>query len=264
MKKWTIFGMVIVIALAFIMTGCGGSDNDDTEEGAEAKAEETTPQEPDITVSVGEILQEFDDNELAADEKYKDKVIAVTGIVSKVDTDMWDDDEYILNIKEDENSWTDVSCYGLGNDVLSTLIPGDTVTVIGTFKDGGDLGIQLSDCQLVGSLTKSEKEEAINSWKEVMWEEMTMEDFMKGIMVFDPEWKSLSNGDVQVSGNISSMIIDPDNWGSLDSPEFVLTFAQLGKSSEKVEMISTLDGKELDSGETGEKLEEWYSNLSAQ
>jgi hypothetical protein len=115
-----------------------------------AKKEEESPKlKPDISVSVKKILQEFEDNELAADEKYKGKIIEVTGIVNKVDTDrhLFSEDEYLLYLVGDEYSWTNVSCYGLPNEVLAELTSGDKVTVIGKFYDGGDLGVILKECQ---------------------------------------------------------------------------------------------------------------------
>lgn len=41
----------------------------------------------------------------------------------------------------------------MSTDELSTLNRGDTVTVLGEFDDGGDLGVQVKDCKaaLIGT-----------------------------------------------------------------------------------------------------------------
>lgn len=102
-----------------------------------------------VKVDAKTLISEFEDNELAGDKKYKGKTLQVTGVVDKIDTDMWDDDKYILRIGTgSEFEFLTVNCSGMDTDELSTLDKGDDVTAIGKFDDGGDLGVDLKKCKL--------------------------------------------------------------------------------------------------------------------
>lgn len=139
LAKAVLFGLPAIVFLA--CTGADGeSDNAD---------EPKNIGKPDVTVKAGAILKEFEANELAADEKYKGKVLKVSGKVAKVDTDFLDEDTYILQVGtgSDFEVFT-VNCNGAPKDQLASLKPGDPVTVIGAFDDGGDLGIELDDCRV--------------------------------------------------------------------------------------------------------------------
>ena len=95
------------------------------------------------------MVKEFENNEFKADMKYEGTTLRITGVVDKIDTDFWDDSKYILSLG-DGGDWVflTVDCYGMSNEELSTLDKGDTVTVIGEFDDGGDLGVDVKHCAL--------------------------------------------------------------------------------------------------------------------
>ena len=102
-----------------------------------------------LAVTAKTILKEFDDNEAAADAKYDGKVIAVTGIVDKVDTEIFNEDEYVVKIGDggDFVLWT-VNCDDQTNKVAAKVKVGSKVTATGDFEDGGDLGIEMHGCKL--------------------------------------------------------------------------------------------------------------------
>lgn len=107
------------------------------------------PAGPDVTVTAGELIKEFEGNELAADQKYKGKTIQVSGVVDKIDTELFNEDKYLLNITDGGDfEFLSVTCHDMSTDVLSTLSAGNPVTVIGDFDDGGDLGVDLKNCKL--------------------------------------------------------------------------------------------------------------------
>ena len=67
----------------FFFIGIASSDDAETEENiANVK--------PEYTVSAQELYKAYEDNGVAADEKYKDKVILVNGIVETIDKDITD------------------------------------------------------------------------------------------------------------------------------------------------------------------------------
>ena len=97
------------------------------------------------------MVKEFEDNELAADAKYKGKWGQVNGVVNKIDTEMFNSKKYILQIGSgSEWEFLTVNCHDVPNDVLSQLSTGDAVSVVGEFSDGGNLGVELDHCRLAG------------------------------------------------------------------------------------------------------------------
>jgi hypothetical protein len=175
-KRW--IGLIVLVVIIAISAASGGGSDDkgdkdaedktptssesptetakpDDKKSDEPKAEETKAEEPepetkkfDVKTQAVAMVSEFSENELAADAKYKDKVIKVTGIISKIDTEIFDDKDYVLKLKGDAYDLLTVDCFDISNDELSKLAPGQTVSMIGDFKDGGDLGVELNHCSL--------------------------------------------------------------------------------------------------------------------
>lgn len=65
----------------------GGDNNDQP---ANNTVETATLDEPPIVVSAREIASDYDDNEVAADQKYKGKILEVSGIVASIDSSVGD------------------------------------------------------------------------------------------------------------------------------------------------------------------------------
>lgn len=65
----------------------GGDNNDQP---ANNTVETATLDEPLIVVSAREIASDYDDNEVAADQKYKGKILEVSGIVASIDSSVGD------------------------------------------------------------------------------------------------------------------------------------------------------------------------------
>lgn len=123
--------------------------DEESDEPAEKPEKKSAPAEKPVKVEAAKMVKEFEKNELAADSKYKGKDLRITGVVSKIDTDVWDDDKYILALGSgDEWEFLTVNCNDMPTEELSTLEVGQTVTVLGTFDDGGDLGVEVKDCRL--------------------------------------------------------------------------------------------------------------------
>lgn len=102
-----------------------------------------------VAVDAAAIIKEFEANELAADTKYDGKLLKVSGTVAKIDTDLFDSDKYILQLNGGgEFEFLSVNCHDMSKKQLSTLQTGQDITVLGTFDDGGDLGVEVKDCKL--------------------------------------------------------------------------------------------------------------------
>lgn len=158
-KRFVIPLAVIIIAIAYSALGGGGDDGSPTADDTSSESnnagtgeKKQTKNEPKpvevVSVAAGDLLAEFTDNELAADNKYKGQRLEVAGVVDKIDTDILDDEKYILRIGTGSDfEITTVNCAGIDNEALAQVSTGDDVTVIGDFDDGGDLGVELVNCQ---------------------------------------------------------------------------------------------------------------------
>lgn len=169
-KKRILFPLILVaiIIIAVASSGGGGdkkapttaSDNTSSsttptpEEKATSPSASPTKAAPAapkaVKVRAAKILKEFDDNEAAADAKYKGKHLRVTGKVGKVDTELLDDSQYIIEIGSgDPYEFTYVNCDDQTSAVAAKIKKGQKVTVTADFEDGGDLGVEVKNCNLV-------------------------------------------------------------------------------------------------------------------
>jgi hypothetical protein len=182
---------VLALVLLLIIAGAvggGGSDDDDTSTASDdsaasaepspstkakpaAKASEEPVDEPSqqategaskepepkpepkvIKVTAAKILQQFEDNEAAADLQYGDhQLLEVSGFVSKVDTELFHDDRYVINVSgpDYEYAFATVNCDGQSAEDVASIKVGQKITVGGDFQDGGDLGVELGGCHIV-------------------------------------------------------------------------------------------------------------------
>lgn len=110
--------------------------------------ESEAPEEPEaLSVDAKQILKDFDGNEAAADAKYEGQTLRVTGEVVKVDTEFFDEDEYVVQVGSGAQfEFLTVNCNDLSSEEVIDLSKGDDITVMGDFDDGGDLGVEIKDC----------------------------------------------------------------------------------------------------------------------
>ena len=112
-------------------------------------AEAPQKEEAAIEVTAKDMLQEYDENEVKADEKYRDKLVTVTGKINDVGKDILDD-AYVSVGTGDEYEFTTVQCYFSDEGELEKvgdLKKGEEITLTGTC-DGLSMNILLKDCVL--------------------------------------------------------------------------------------------------------------------
>lgn len=141
MKRATV--ALLVAALGFLAAGCEVPE-DSSESGSDKKSNSKP-----VKVQAKKILKEFEENEAAADGKYKGKTLQVAGVVDKIDTEFIDDEEYVVNV----GAGTDfelitVNCDDQASKDVASLKKGQQITVVGDFEDGGDLGVELENCKI--------------------------------------------------------------------------------------------------------------------
>jgi hypothetical protein len=160
-RYWALAGVATVVLIQ--VANGGGSESTTGDEAAttsdkpaasanQKPAENKAPAKPKaIAVQAVDILAEFEANEAAADAKYKGKTIRVTGFVDKVDTEIFDSNEYVVQI----GGGTDFEFFTVNADDQKSedvvdLKKGDKITVEGEFEDGGDLGVEMKHADIVG------------------------------------------------------------------------------------------------------------------
>ena len=123
----------------------GGSDataTDETDSSFLAPAQASKP----VAVTAGDLIKQFEENELQADAKYKGKTLKITGIVEQIDTELLDEDAYVLDLTGGGDfEILAVHVYDIPTEDLASINKGDKVTVTATFDDGGDLGVDVND-----------------------------------------------------------------------------------------------------------------------
>ena len=142
--KRTIVALSIVM-LGFTAAGCAAVE----EAGGADGGKGGKVGKPDMKVQAKSILKEFEENEAAADGKYKGKTLQVSGVIDKIDTEFIDEDEYVINIGGGGDfEIITVNCDDQGSKAVSPLKKGQKITVVGGFEDGGDLGVELENCSI--------------------------------------------------------------------------------------------------------------------
>ena len=156
-KKWW-FWLIIIVAIGVIGAAAGASGGDDKETDSSkasvssTSSEESTPEEEKpIEVKAADLISAYDENEVSADSKYKDKTLTITGSVSSIGVDVADRAYIMLNDENDEYAILGVQCYFEDDqkDSLAELKEGDTVTVTGTCE-GKVVSVSVKKCQIVG------------------------------------------------------------------------------------------------------------------
>ena len=103
-----------------------------------------------IEVTVEELLSAYEEDEAAADAKFANNILRLTGVVGGIEVKDILDVHYITLTGAEENLLQNVRCMfdkGHGDD-LNQLTKGQLVTVQGRF-DGSIIELRLRDCVLV-------------------------------------------------------------------------------------------------------------------
>lgn len=154
-KKWWVITIAVLAVLYAI--GSGGDEDtktaDDNQSEPKAAVEEAKkPVEPekttpDILVTSANLSKEYSENEVAADQKYKDKLVEISGKITSVDNDTFDDG-MIVRLSDGKYDVNNAWCYMKESerDKVLAFKKGQQVTLIGK-GDSATLGSPvLKDC----------------------------------------------------------------------------------------------------------------------
>lgn len=149
LKSWQIALIVIgAIVVAGIIGGTAGNSQDVATGGnnqtATNQITENTPQPTEnnnVIVTAIELCKAYDENEVNADNLYKNKTLEITGTIESIGKDMLDD-TYVTLEDGETYSLKNVQCYFKDKteiDKVASLKKGDEITIIGQ-GDGAVLG----------------------------------------------------------------------------------------------------------------------------
>ncbi len=134
---------LVLIVLGIIGTAAGGKKTT-SDTGNNQPAQEAKVQEPTI-IKVQELADDFDSNQVAAESKWKGKLVQFTAEITNIT-------QYGLSfskIASKQFSMTQISCKVTDKQQLLSLKNGQTVTVKGVVG-GQTIGvIDVSDCSVV-------------------------------------------------------------------------------------------------------------------
>lgn len=150
-----ILGIVALFVVIGVLGGGKGTSSTTTRGNnaqpatKEASQPTTAPQTPTI-VGATALVAEFDKNKLAADDKYKGKLIQTTAYIKNISSDITGSPFLSLEPTNDQMYFgTSIQCYFTDKSSLVTLENGQSITVKGTM-DEMSLGIvQMKDCSIV-------------------------------------------------------------------------------------------------------------------
>ena len=123
----------------FIIIGFGSLDEF---ENLDQSPKVTSDSNPSVTISASKLYKEYNENEIAADEKYKGKIIEVTGVIRDIGNDIMDN-AYITLVGDEY--FGDIQCYFNEKSVVAKLSKGKRITVIGSCS-GLMINVQINNC----------------------------------------------------------------------------------------------------------------------
>lgn len=156
-KKWLSIVIVLIVVIGVIpmVVGCGTDDpaktGSDTAATAATEEETTKAEEKTLSISAKELFEAYDDNEVKADEKYKGKMMKISGTISDIGKDIMD--ESYITLKSSSSSYEVLSVQCMFSDEteakkLGDLKKGDKVKIIGEC-DGVTINVLIKDCKII-------------------------------------------------------------------------------------------------------------------
>ena len=143
-------GLIVLIIIIAAVAGGGKKETQTTTPSSEQKQETQKPPEA-LKVSTADFIKEFDQNQLAAEEKYKGKMIEFTAVIGNISEDIVGTPFLSLKPTADKlYVGTTIKCSFKEKAELTALKNDQTVTLQGVV-DTQSLGIiSVKDCKVIG------------------------------------------------------------------------------------------------------------------
>ena len=155
--KWSLIFFIGLIIIVAITGGNGKNSTSNQQGGSSSEKQETTQKkeeqaQPAMKISTTSFIKEFDENQLAAEEKYKGKLVEFTAFISNISEGLMGEVYLILNPTTEEYYFgTNIQCYFEDKSELLSLKNEQSVTLQGTV-DTQTLGIiSIKDCKILSA-----------------------------------------------------------------------------------------------------------------
>ena len=150
-KKWYLRWWMIVIYVVLGLSFLGSLGSKGSSSSVSQGTQQTAPAPtPAISVTAFKMASDYKDNQVAADAKYKDKLVEISGTVDTIGKDALDTPFIAFQTESQYDIINRIQCMFGKNDIaaLSNVVKGQKITLRGT--DAGMLGnIIVNDCQIV-------------------------------------------------------------------------------------------------------------------
>lgn len=142
--KWGGIILIVIIGIS-VIAGLGKSSNNQQPKSSNTTNQKETQQQEPMKVTAKEIADDFDANQVAAENKWKGKFVEFSAEISNItETGL-----SFQNVGSKQFSVTQISCRVTDKEQLLPLKNGQMITVKGTVG-GQTIGvIDISDCQVV-------------------------------------------------------------------------------------------------------------------
>lgn len=142
-KQITNFTTIVIVGFFTIIAIASGQKEKENQVAEKSKTEAA------IQIASSKLDSEYEANGVAADNKYKDKVLEVSGTVLSIDKNIVDESEIIVKLSG-LNEYIGISCYFDASHSAETanLSKGQNVKIKG-ICDGKVVGVNLKGCSLV-------------------------------------------------------------------------------------------------------------------
>jgi len=139
MRHKILTGILGLVVFVVAVSALGSPDK-----GTSSSTVTVQPEEV-ISITSSQLVSEYQQNEIAADSKYKDKTLEVTGRVGSIAESFG---KQYVTLKSDDIIIT-VQCFlkSSEGEKAATLSPGQSVTLQGR-NDGMSFNVTLSDCTI--------------------------------------------------------------------------------------------------------------------
>lgn len=146
-KPAVIIGLIFwIVALIFFFKACGALGN------SPSASSNNASKEVSAEITSTDLWNAYSDNEINADNQYKDKLIAVTGTITDIGKDSVSGNPCVSLNSGDQLGIYPIQCFfskdDASNEQVSALKNGDSITIYGTCAGKYLVTVQLSGCYL--------------------------------------------------------------------------------------------------------------------
>jgi hypothetical protein len=143
-KKWWFW--VIVVLILFMLLGSGSSNKNTNN--VQQSQNNTVQEEQYIKITASELLSEYKANQVAADDKYKNKIIEVSGTINSIGKDILDTP--YVTIGGSSDVFTNIQCMFAKDDQSQLInLQKDTKITLKGKVSGYMMNLLLNNCSIV-------------------------------------------------------------------------------------------------------------------